>query len=218
MSSGADQTPQAPEREQGDWASDNGGAGPPAEPEPTAPAGGLDAHLGTNGDGEPQAEDLGSPSGPPPAPEADLGSLLVEVERQRDEYLDALRRLQAEFDNYRKRVERHQRDVADNASAALVTKLLPALDTADLALAHGGGEDVKQVAAALFDVLSKEGLQRIDPEGEAFDPEHHDAIAHEPAEPAASGEEEGPLVSEVMRAGYRWRGRVIRPAMVKVRG
>ena len=151
-----------------------------------------------------------------PAPEADLASLLVGVEHQRDEYLEALRRLQAEFDNYRKRIERQQRDVGDNAVAAIVKELLPVLDTADLALAHGAGEDVKHVAGALFDILSKQGLERIDPDGQPFDPEHHEAVAHEPAEGA--GAPERPEVSEVMRAGYHWRGRVLRPAMVKVRG
>ena len=125
-------------------------------------------------------------------------------------------RLQAEFDNYRKRVERQQREIVENAAASLVKKLLPVLDTADLALAHGGGEDVKQVAGALFDILSKEGLQRIDPEGEHFDPEHHEAVAHEPADGA--GGPDKPEVSEVLRAGYIWKGRALRPAMVKVRG
>jgi len=83
-------------------------------------------------------------------------------------------------------------------------------------LSHGGGEEVKQVAGALFDVLAKEGLERLVPEGQVFDPELHDAVAHEPAEgDGAPGE---PEVSEVLRAGYRWKGRVLRPAMVKVRG
>jgi molecular chaperone GrpE len=136
--------------------------------------------------------------------------------RERDEYLDSLLRLQAEFDNYRKRVQRQQRDILENAAASLVKKLLPVLDTADLALAHGGGEDVKQVAGALFEILSKEGLERIDPEGLPFDPAHHDAVAHEPAE--GLGAPEMPEVSEVLRAGYLWKGQVLRPAMVKVRG
>jgi molecular chaperone GrpE len=139
-----------------------------------------------------------------------------EAARQRDEYLDALRRLQAEFDNYRKRVQRQQREIVENANAALVKKLLPVLDTADLALAHGGGEDVKQVASALFDILSKEGLERIDPEGQPFDPSLHDAVAHEPVE--GQGAPQMPEVSEVLRAGYLWKGQVLRPAMVKVRG
>jgi molecular chaperone GrpE len=140
----------------------------------------------------------------------------AEAARQRDEYLDSLLHLQAEFDNYRKRVQRQQREIVENAAATLVKKLLPVLDTADLALAHGGSEDVKQVAGALFDILSKEGLERIDPEGQPFDPAHHDAVAHEPVE--GEGAPEMPEVSEVMRAGYLWKGQVLRPAMVKVRG
>jgi molecular chaperone GrpE len=146
----------------------------------------------------------------------ELAASTEDLARQRDEYLEALLRLQAEFDNYRKRVERQQRDVIDRAATALVKSLLPVLDTADLALAHGGGEDVKQVAGALFDVLAKEGLERVFPEGQPFDPEHHDAVAHEPAE--GEGAPEQPEVSDVLRAGYRWKGRVLRPAMVKVRG
>lgn len=145
-----------------------------------------------------------------------LLSAVAEMQRQRDEYLDALRRLQAEFDNYRKRIERAQRETVENAAVSLVKSLLPVLDTADLALAHGAGEDVKQVASALFDVLSKEGLERVDPVGQPFDPEDHDAVAHDPVE--GEGAPVVPEVSEVMRAGYRWKGRALRPAMVRVRG
>ena len=161
----------------------------------------------------------GSVAGEPSAliPEQDgAAGALAEAERQRGEYYDRLLRLQAEFDNYRKRVERQQREMVDNAATALVKKLLPVLDTADLALAHGGGEDVKQLSGALFDVLAKEGLERVVPEGQPFDPQRHDAVAHEPAE--GEGAPEVPTVSEVLRAGYEWRGRVLRPAMVKVRG
>ena len=79
-------------------------------------------------------------------------------------------------------VDATEREVTENAAAGLVKQLLPLLDTADLALAHGGGEDMKQLAGALFDVLAKEGLERIVPEGQAFDPELHDGVAHEAAE------------------------------------
>lgn len=245
MSPGSERNPWPPQHRYGARPRDNGGGGPPPGPgfgagegagatgEGAGATGATGEGAGaTREEGSETAEErpLGAVEGAPegaaegeapaatPAAEADLGALLVGVERQRDEYLDALRRLQAEFDNYRKRVDRHQSEVADNAAGALVKKLLPALDAADLALAHGGGEDVKQVAATLFDALSKEGLERIDPEGQAFNPEHHDAIAHEPAEDPGDQDAGGPLVSEVMRAGYRWRGRVLRPAMVKVRG
>jgi len=83
----------------------------------------------------------------------------------------------------------------------------------DLAIAHGGGEEVKQIWTALFDALEREGLERIDPLRAPFDPTVHDAVAHDPGD--GTGE---PEVVEVLRAGYRWKGRVLRPAMVKVRG
>ena len=94
------------------------------------------------------------------------------------------------------------------------SELLPALDTFELALAHGG-EGLDQVHAALMGVLEKEGLERIHPEGKPFDPNEHDAVAHEQAE----GEHTSPpVVTEVMRSGYRWKGKLLRPAMVKVKG
>jgi molecular chaperone GrpE len=132
--------------------------------------------------------------------------------QERDDYRDALIRMQADFENYKKRVFKQQEEQRDRATEVLVEKLLPVLDTADLALAHGGGEDVKQLGAALSAALEKEGLERIDPQGGPFDPTLHDAVAHEPGD---GGIQE---VAEVMRAGYRWKGRVIRPAMVRVRG
>ncbi|HEY3810916.1 MAG TPA: nucleotide exchange factor GrpE [Acidimicrobiales bacterium] len=139
--------------------------------------------------------------------------LLGELSRERDEYRDALIRLQADFENYKKRMIKQQTDHLERAAELLVDKLLPVLDTADLALAHGGGEDVKQVVGALSSVLEREGLERIDPNGGPFDPTLHDAVAHEPDD-----SDGGPEVAEVLRAGYRWKGRVLRPAMVKVRG
>jgi molecular chaperone GrpE len=137
---------------------------------------------------------------------------LASMEQERNDYRDALQRLQADFENYKKRMLKQQTDHLERAAASLVEKLLPVLDTADLALAHGGGEEVKQLSATLFGVLEKEGLERIDPVGEPFDPTLHDAVAHEP------GDADRQEVAEVLRAGYRWKGRVLRPAMVKVRG
>ena len=87
------------------------------------------------------------------------------------------------------------------------------LDTFDLARAHGEGLDQAQVGSAMARHLEKEGLERIDPVGKAFDPNEHDAVAHEPA-----GGRAGPVVTDVMRTGYRWKGRLVRPAMVKVKG
>jgi molecular chaperone GrpE len=138
-------------------------------------------------------------------------SELADAWRERDEYLDALRRLQADFENYKKRVTKQQADVAARATEALVEKLFPALDIADLAMAHSNGEEVKQIWSALLDALGGAGLERIAPDGGSFDPNRHDAVAHEPGD----GDQE---VAEVLRAGYAWKGRVLRPAMVKVRG
>src|SRR5207249_9086814 len=114
-------------------------------------------------------------------------------------------------DNYRKRVMRQQAEEVARAAESLVEKLIDALDTFDLAAAHGEG--FEQGHAKLMEVLGKEGLQRIDPAGSTFDPAEHDAVAHEPADG-----DEPPTVSDVMRAGWKWQGRVVRPAMVKVRG
>jgi molecular chaperone GrpE len=136
---------------------------------------------------------------------------LVALSRERDELRGLAQRLQADFENYKKRVSKQQEEVVARAAEGLVDRLLPALDTVDLAVAHGGGEAVEQIWSALFDILEREGLERLDPQGQPFDPNEHDAVMHEPGD----GE---PEVVEVMRAGYRWKGRVLRPAMVKVKG
>ena len=136
---------------------------------------------------------------------ADLAKLAAE----RDDYLDQLRRTKADFENYRKRILRQQTEHLERAAEALAEKLLPVLDTFDAALAHGQG--FEQVHAALMTTLEKEGLERIQPEGKPFDPNESDAVAHEEGEG-------GPVVAEVLRPGYRWKGRVLRPAMVRVRG
>ncbi len=182
---------------------------------------------------EPGDEATGIISGS--APEfADLKEALA----QRDEYLDSLRRLQAEFENYKKRVAKQQSDQVARAALSLVDKLLPVLDTLDLATSHIGdaesadGRALVAASGQLRDVLVKEGLERIDPLGEEFDPNAHEAVGHIAAEegemvaPGPDGSGEGaavagsdePVVAEVMRPGYRWRGAVVRPAMVMVRG
>ncbi|HVA10309.1 MAG TPA: nucleotide exchange factor GrpE [Acidimicrobiales bacterium] len=155
------------------------------------------------------------------------------LERERDEYLLALQRTQADFENYRKRIARQQDEQAARAAAALVNKLLPVLDTLDLAFAHlmeGGAdsEDAKALVATrsmLLDVLAKEGLERVDEAGVPFDPMVHDAVSK--AEDDGAGGESGgddgdgdggTMIDSVLRSGYRWRGQVVRPAMVSVRG
>jgi molecular chaperone GrpE len=143
--------------------------------------------------------------------EADLFAVLAtELAAERDDYLDQLRRLQADFENYRKRVLKQQEETAERATEGLVADLLPVLDACDAAAQHGD-DAAGPIAKALAEVLEKQGLVKLAPEGEAFDPNHHEAVAHEPGE----GES---VVTEVLRPGYVWKGRVLRPAMVRVRG
>jgi molecular chaperone GrpE len=171
--------------------------------------GSADAERSVEADAAAEAPEALDASAEAEKVEADLQ--LAALARQRDEYLDALRRLQADFENYKKRMLKQQTDYLERAAVSLVEKLLPVLDTVDLAVAHGGGEAVEQIWTALNDTLAQEGLERIDPLGDPFDPTQHDAVLHEPGEGEAQ-------VADVMRAGYRWKGRVLRPAMVKVRG
>ena len=137
--------------------------------------------------------------------EVDLELLLAE----REQYLDAYRRAQADFENYRKQAQKRQDDAVVRSLGSFVEGLLPVLDSCDAALAHGASE-VEPVLSALYGALAKEGLERIDPKGSAFDPAEAEAVVHQPGE---GGEQ---VVAEVLRPGYRWRGRVLRPAMVKV--
>jgi molecular chaperone GrpE len=145
------------------------------------------------------------------------GSEHARVVAERDDYLDSLRRLQADFDNYRKRMVREQEMAIDRGLEKLINKVLPVLDNFELALTHDGNPDGSPLAKmhdSLLSALESEGLTRLAPTGEAFDPSVADAVMHE--EDDGSGA--GPVVVDVMRAGYSWKGRVIRPAMVKVRG
>jgi molecular chaperone GrpE len=146
-----------------------------------------------------------------------------DVQRERDEYLDALRRLQADFENYKKRVARQFEDLSSRGVTTLVEKLLVVLDALDLAEEHLLAETssdgtltaetkaLVQARALLVDTLSKEGLEPLGVAGEPFDPTVHDAVAH-------SEGDDGPILDEVLRTGYQWRGQVLRPAMVRVRG
>lgn len=133
------------------------------------------------------------------------------ADAERDQYRELAQRIQADFENYKKRVVKQDVERIARAEENLVIKLLPVLDTIDFALAHDPNGSLEQVRTGLLEVLEKAGLERIAQVEELFDPTHHEAVAHEPGE----GDQR---VSEIMRAGYRWNGRVVRPAMVKVIG
>lgn len=187
---------------------------------PTGP-GSFDGHehpaAGADERHEGPASGPSAPAEEAPADEAEVSEGLDTAVLERDAFLNDLRRLQADFENYKKRVIKQQTELLERAAEALVVKLLPVIDSLDLAVAHAdtSGDDearaLLQVAAMLDDLLGKEGLERIDPLGERFDPTAHEAVMHE-----EGGED--PEVTEVLRPGFRWKGRVIRPAMVKVKG
>ncbi|WP_419847895.1 nucleotide exchange factor GrpE [Candidatus Poriferisocius sp.] len=133
-----------------------------------------------------------------------------ELLAQRDGYLNDLQRVTAEFANYRRKAAERQQETVAMAAADIVEKVLPVLDACDAAVAQGA-TDVVPIRDALFGALEKEGLAKLDDPGASFDPTCHEAVAHEPGEGEA-------VIAEVLRAGYEWNSRVLRPAMVKVRG
>jgi molecular chaperone GrpE len=139
----------------------------------------------------------------------DLVAMLETVTKERDEYLALAQRTQADFENHRKQAQVRVDDQLQRVVGGLVEQLLPVLDACDGALAHGATE-VGPIFGALLLALEKEGLERLDPAGQPFDPTVADAVLHEPG---TGGEH---VVAEVLRPGYAWRGRVLRPAMVKV--
>ena len=150
-----------------------------------------------------------------PEPVAEVDEV-AEVTRQRDQYLDALQRLKAEFDNFRKRVARDQGDLVARASEGLVKQLLPVLDDLERALgaaaSHSEAEledGVRLVHRALADTLAREGLVEVDTDG-PFDPHTQEALLAQPSEA-----DEGTVI-QVLQKGYRLGDRVLRPARVVV--
>ena len=146
---------------------------------------------------------------------ADLNAARAEAES----HLDDLRRLQADFDNYRKRTLREQTARAASASQALVAKLLPVLDNFELAVSAAEQsrdfdrmlKGVEMVFGEFREVLQGEGLVKIEAEGKPFDPERHEAVI------AVEQEDNEPgTVVDIVRTGYELGGKVLRPAMVKV--
>ena len=136
---------------------------------------------------------------------------LDDVMKERDEFKDIALRVQADFENYRKRAATQMNDELDRAVGKLVEQLLPVLDACEAAVAHGV-EGVEQVWSSLIGALQKQGLEALDLAGKPFDPSLADAVMHEEGDGSES------VVLEVLRTGYLWKGRVLRAAMVKVKG
>jgi molecular chaperone GrpE len=161
-----------------------------------------------------------APADPDPGAQKSRGALdreaLAEAIRERDEYLDALQRLKAEFDNYRKRVAREQQQVVVRAAERLVNQLLPLLDdlerAVEAAVEHGElkvADGVRLVHRSLADLLAREGLVEVETDG-AFDPHTQEALLSQ-----TSSEPEGSVI-QVLQKGYRLGDHVLRPARVVI--
>ena len=177
----------------------------PADEEPAGDAAEDTADPGP----DEQVEQSPDAAGDAGADEEALPSV-EELIAQRDGHLSDLQRVTAEFANYRRKASERQQETVAVAAAGIVEKMLPVLDACEAAVAQGA-DDVVPIRDALFGMLEKEGLVRLDASGGPFDPNCHEAVVHEPGEGEA-------VIAEVLRAGYQWNSRVLRPAMVKVRG
>ena len=173
-----------------------------------AAAGAADPGVSQVADAEAASED----------DDADVASDLERAQQEATQYLDHLRRLQAEFDNFRKRTVKQQTHAVELAAQPVVSRLLEVLDDFELALTSAEQQQdfqkfrkgVELVHAKLAEALRAEGLQRMEPEGEPFDPEQHEALM-------TTGDGGGELiVADVLRPGYTLKGRVLRPAGVRV--
>ncbi|MDE0606845.1 MAG: nucleotide exchange factor GrpE, partial [Acidimicrobiaceae bacterium] len=146
---------------------------------------------------------------PEPMPEPSVEELLA---AERDQHLSDLQRVTAEFANFRKQTDKRNAETVRQAAARVMQAILPVLDACDAA-ARQQVEGVEPIAAQLRSVLEVQGLEVID-QAEAFDPNRHEAAMSEPGDE----DQDEPMVSEVLRTGYAFNGRVLRAAMVRVKG
>lgn len=192
-----DQAPEAPEAP--DVAQEHDGGAQPADTTPAAAAGAGPAAPGTAGD--------------------DVAARLAALEQERDTYLDHLRRERAEFENYRRRSQKERMQALDRGAEALITQLLGVLDNFGYVLEaakdsdDGVAKGVRMVHAELRDVLERAGLEEVHGVDAPFDPNVHDAVMQVEGDQTDDGE---PKVAQVLRSGYRFKGRVLRPASVAV--
>jgi molecular chaperone GrpE len=158
---------------------------------------------------------------PPEAADAAGGAAAQDaaaLKAERDDFYDRLLRKTAEFDNYRKRIERERREQADQSVVNLLEQLLQVVDDFDLALQVEAGEEaaayrkgIELIHTKLHDVLRKQGVRPIDALGADFDPNVHQAVVHE----SSARHREGEVIGE-LRRGYMLGDRLLRPSMVKV--
>ena len=168
--------------------------------------------------GDETAAEQSEAAAPPEAgaDEALLAST-VALEKERDMLKEQLLRAVADFDNYRKRVERERRELSEYAAADVLLELLPIIDNFERALqAPAGGDEafkkgVELIHKQMLDLLRKRGVTLIEALGADFDPNVHQAVIHEPSDEHREGE-----VMQELQRGYKLGDRLLRPAMVKV--
>ena len=165
-----------------------------------------------SGGPEPAAAEPESGGPEPGSEDPPLG--LAAIVAERDAYLDDLQRITAEFTNFRRQTLKRNTELVAQAASRLAKALLPVLDACEAAVSQGV-EGIEAVQAQMLGVLSAEGLTVLGSVDEPFDPGFHEAVM---SEDAIDDGEAAPVVAEVLRTGYAWNGRVLRPAMVKVRG
>ena len=162
------------------------------------------------------AEEMPVEAGQASAEREALINQLKEAEAKVVEYKDGWARSQAEFQNYKKRIERDNEMMYASMKGDIIKKVLPALDDLERALANRPADDawasgIELIARKMQNILEGEGLKRIDAKGKEFDPNFHEAISHEP-----NDEVESEHVIDVVQNGYMLGERVIRPALVRV--
>lgn len=175
---------------------------------------GVNENLSSEQDTSPVQEEHSAEAG------GEEDNRLAELQRQAEENHNRYLRAQADFDNFRRRTLKEKEELAQYASLKLVEQLLPVLDNFQRALQTGEGADlgsyakgVEMIYRQLSQVLEEEGLKQMEPVGQPFDPELHQAIMQVESEEYEEG-----IVVEVVQPGYRLKDKVIRPAMVKVSG
>jgi molecular chaperone GrpE len=199
---------------------------PPNDPRQPSPD--PDRNLTPSGAGEgPATSDQGAADSASPDPganqvEQDINSLLAEAEAKRDEYLDLAKRTKADFENFRKRMAAETEAAGARGRAAVISAVVPVLDDLERALQAEGldpegdspdglAHGVLLVFRSLRDALARNGVEAVDPTGEAFDPQVHEAISTLPGSGAAPG-----TIVEVVQKGYRLGEHLVRPARVVV--
>lgn len=170
----------------------------------------------------PEAEQVSQEGQPPEGGEptnAEMEALmkrLEEAEAKVAEHLDGWQRAQAEFVNYKNRVQRDQESMRAQMKGDIIRKILPVLDDLERALQSRPADDawangIDLIARKLQSILDSEGVVQIEADGAMFDPNFHEAISHEPSEDMESGR-----IIAVVQNGYMLGERVIRPALVRV--